>query len=207
MSLFWEKCELFSCAAEIMICQNRRREWGLLSRGGETEASPCTTITVKGVTFGVLRPTIFRLFFFSLSIQLCKKKKKHCLPSLDHTTPLSPLPFSLSARPLLPSECSRLMHPPLFSLLFFFLLSSQSSVFFFPPQSAPVASSFNHGLWNKRGYGRQQWTHFIRRRKERMDKTIALIVLTVKSEWSQRWPGPNSALSYFKTAGKDLNKK
>lgn len=146
----------------------------IIISGGETEASPCTTITVKGVTFGVLRPTIFRLFFFSLSIQLCKKKKKHCFPSLDHTTPLSPLPFSLSARPLLPSECSRLMHPPLFSLLFFFLLLSQSSLVFFPPpQSASVASSFNHGLWNKRGYGRQQWTHFIRQRKERMDKTIA----------------------------------
>lgn len=118
-------------------------------------------------------PTIFRFFFLSLSIQLCKKKKKHCLPSLDHTTPLSPLPFSLSARPLLPSECSRLMHPPLFSLLFFFLLLSQSSLVFFPPQSASVASSFNHGLWNKRGYGRQQWTHFIRRRKECMDKKNA----------------------------------
>lgn len=161
------------CSRNNDLSEEKKRMRIIIS-GGETEASPCTTITVKGVTFGVLRPTIFRLFFFSLSIQLCKKKKKHCFPSLDHTTPLSPLPFSLSARPLLPSECSRLMHPPLFSLLFFFLLLSQSSLVFFPPpQSASVASSFNHGLWNKRGYGRQQWTHFIRQRKERMDKTIA----------------------------------
>lgn len=83
-------------------------------------------------------PTIFRFFFLSLSIQLCKKKKKHCLPSLDHTTPLSPLPFSLSARPLLPSECSRLMHPPLFSLLF--TLISKLACFF--PPTKRVCSVF-----------------------------------------------------------------
>lgn len=123
------------CSRNNDLSEEKKRMRIIIS-GGETEASPCTTITVKGVTFGVLRPTIFRLFFFSLSIQLCKKKKKHCFPSLDHTTPLSPLPFSLSARPLLPSECSRLMHPPLFSLLFFFLLLSQSSLVFFPPHKA-----------------------------------------------------------------------
>lgn len=171
MSLFWEKCELFSCAAEIMICQKRRREWGLLSRGEKPRRLLAQQLQWRAWPLVCcVQPS--SAFFFSLSIQLCKKKKKTA--SLDHTTPLSPLPFSLSARPLLPSECSRLMHPPLFSLLFFFLLLSQSSVFFFPPpQSASVASSFNHGLWNKRGYSRQQWTHFIRQRKERMDKTIA----------------------------------
>lgn len=125
------------CSRNNDLSEEKKRMRIIIS-GGETEASPCTTITVKGVTFGVLRPTIFRLFFFSLSIQLCKKKKKHCFPSLDHTTPLSPLPFSLSARPLLPSECSRLMHPPLFSLLF--TLISKLACFF--PPTKRVCSVF-----------------------------------------------------------------
>lgn len=111
----------------------------IIISGGETEASPCTTITVKGVTFGVLR-TIqpSSAFFFSLSPSNSVKKKKTLFPSLDHTTPLSPLPFSLSARPLLPSECSRLMHPPLFSLLF--TLISKLACFF--PPTKRVCSVF-----------------------------------------------------------------
>lgn len=124
------------CSRNNDLSKEKKR-MRIIILGGETEASPCTTITVKGVTFGVLR-TIqpSSAFFFSLSPSNSVKKKKHCFPSLDHTTPLSPLPFSLSARPLLPSECSRLMHPPLFSLLFFFLLLSQSSLVFFPPHKA-----------------------------------------------------------------------
>lgn len=73
----------------------------IIISGGETEASPCTTITVKGVTFGVLR-TIqpSSAFFFSLSPSNSVKKKKNTA-SLPLITPLlSHLSPSLSLQDL-----------------------------------------------------------------------------------------------------------
>lgn len=70
------------CSRNNDLSKEKKR-MRIIFLGGESEASPSTTFTVKVVTFGVLRPTI--LLFFSLSPSNPVKKK---LASLPLITPL-----------------------------------------------------------------------------------------------------------------------